>query len=302
MSNGLLFPGQGSQTPGFLHALPSHAAVQGVFDEASQYLGDDVLKLDSAETLATTVAAQMSMLTAGVAFVRYLKAEGIAFEVAAGMSVGAFAAAVAAGAIAFSDALRFVQRRAELMDAAFPMRHGMVVVEGLRERTVGELLQNTGITIANYNSPVQFVLAGERDELLRFLPVAKAGGAHTAMLLGMATASHTADLANAARELHAFAETLPMQNAAFPVISNRTARPLLKAVAICEDLAWNMAYPVRWHDVQAALYGFGVTRLFEAPPGHTLTRLATEAYPDLKVLAAADLRWDILLREARRTV
>lgn len=302
MSNGLLFPGQGSQTPGFLHALPAHAAVQTVLHEASQLLGRDVLEFDTEDALRSTVPAQLAILIAGVAFTRYLQAEAIVVEVAAGMSVGAFAAAVAAGALAFPSALQFVRRRAQLMDAAFAVPSGMAVLEGLRERTVAALIEGTGITIANYNSPLQFVLAGKREALLQLLPTAQSAGAYTAKLIGMTTSSHTAVLSEAAKELHTFADTLPMQDATFPVLSNRTARPLFKAAAIREDLAWNMAHPVRWHDVQTALYGYGTRCLLEAPPGHTLTRLATEAFPDQQVYAAADLRWDILLREARRTL
>ena len=62
-----------------------------------------------------------------------------------------------------------------------------------------------------------------------------------------------------------------------------------------------MAYPVRWHDTVTALGGLGVDLLIEAPPGHTLTRLASAILPDVASIAAGESRWDILLRAARRT-
>ena len=300
MSAALLVPGQGSQTPGFLHELPEYSSVRETLAEASAVLGKDILELDSAEALQSTVAVQLSLLTAGVAFARFLESEHIALIGAAGLSVGAFTAAVAAGAIAFPDAIAFVRRRAELMETALPQGFGMGVLEGLRLTQVRELLIGTSLTIANYNSPVQFVLAGARNEIEPLLLVALAAGAHKAQFLNMATASHTHLLGDAAQELLRFASDLPLTRASIPLLSNGTARTLTDAAAIREDLALNMARPVRWDDMLMALRSLEPRIFLEAPPGHTLTRLAQQTADDMPALAAGESRWDVLVRDAHR--
>ncbi len=300
MSVALLFPGQGAQEPGFLHALPQHPAVVQVLAEAREVLGRDVLEFDTKDALSSTIATQLALLVAGVAFARYLDVEGVELEACAGMSVGAFAAAVAAGALPFASALKFVERRAQLMQAAMTTGWGMAVLEGVTEGTVQKLIDGTGVTIANYNSPVQFVVAGESGELAEVLRRAATAGAHTARLLKMATASHTRALAPAAQTLEEFAQGLAISDARIPVYSNRTARPQVRASAIRQELAWNMAEPVRWFDVMISLEQRGITLFVEAPPGHTLTRLVREASPEARALAAGELRWDLILRECRR--
>ena len=111
MSIAFLFPGQGSQSPGMLHALPEHPAVVRTLEEASQFLHRDALELDSPESLQSTVCVQLALLTAGVAVARALADEGVVPETVAGLSVGAFAAAVHCGVVSFPDALQLVRQR-----------------------------------------------------------------------------------------------------------------------------------------------------------------------------------------------
>jgi len=301
MKIALLFPGQGAQYAGFLHALPDHAAVHETLREASELLGYDALTLDSEMVLRSTVSTQIALLIAGAAFVRFCAANEIQWIAVAGMSVGAYAAAIAAGAVEFPTALVMVRRRAELMEAAFAAgMHGMAAIDGLRPGIIKQLLQGTDVVIANHNSATQHVLAGERTELELLLQRSLAAGAVTAKLLPIAVASHTAVLLSAAEELLDFAHQLPFSSARIPMYSNRTARPLTTANAIREELALNMAHPVRWYDTVTALGGLGVQLLMEAPPGHTLTRLAVDTLPDVSALAVGEMRWDVLLRAARR--
>ena len=300
MSFALLFPGQGAQAPGLLHSLPQFEAVHATLQEASEHLGFDVLQIDTNSTLAEPVASQLSLLIAGIAFTRTLHAANLVPSAAAGMSVGAFAAAVAAGSLDLPAALRFVRRRAELMHEVFPAGYGMAVIEGLREPALQALLGHTSLAIANFNAPLQFVVSGELAQLNQLLPLAVQEGAHTAALLRMGTASHTPMLASAAEELLRFAQDIPIAVPRIPIFSNRNARPLMTAAAVREDLAFNMAHPVRWHDVQSALHAFDPALLLEAPPGHTLTHLAQNVFRDTQALAAGDLRWDVLMRAAQR--
>jgi malonate decarboxylase epsilon subunit len=301
MNIALIFPGQGAQTPGFLHELSNHLAVQETLAEASELLAQDVLTLDSEAALTSTVSTQIALLVAGAAFARFCQAERVQPTAVAGMSVGAFAAAFVAGSIDLSAAITLVRRRAELMDAAFPAgTHGMLVVDGLRLSSVKPLIEGFDAVIANYNCATQHVLAGRIVDLISLAERAVDAGAHTTKLLRMSVASHTPELLPAAHQLLEFARQLPIAAPRIAVYSNRSARPLETADEVRDELALNMAYPVRWHDTATALGGLGVELLIEAPPGHTLTRLASAILPDVPAMAAAETRWDVILRAARR--
>jgi len=112
MSVAFLFPGQGSQVPGMLHTLPDHPSVARTLDEVSETLRKDVLELDSPEAFRSTVSVQLALLACGVGVARALIAEGVEPEAVAGMSAGAFAAAVTAGVLNLADGVRLVKRSA----------------------------------------------------------------------------------------------------------------------------------------------------------------------------------------------
>src|ERR1700736_6352321 len=96
MSVAFLYPGQGAQVPGMLHQLSDRAEATWTLQEASQVLGHDVLTLDTKQALSSTVSVQLALFVSGVAATRIMQAEGVKPDVVAGLSVGAFAAAVAA--------------------------------------------------------------------------------------------------------------------------------------------------------------------------------------------------------------
>src|ERR1700761_3071743 len=133
MSTAFLFPGQGAQVPGMLHTLPEHSAIERTLTEASDHLHRDVRELDSEQALQSSVPVQLALLTAGVAVARALAEEGVAPEAVAGLSVGAFAAAVHCGALGFPDALRLVEQRAEMMVTLYPTGYGLAAIVGLTE-------------------------------------------------------------------------------------------------------------------------------------------------------------------------
>ena len=115
MNVAFLFPGQGSQVPGMLHALPDHLSIARTLDEASEALGESVLELDSPEAFRSTVSVQLALLASDVAVARTLIARGVEPGAVAGMSAGTFAAAVTAGVLELADGVRLLKRRAERM-------------------------------------------------------------------------------------------------------------------------------------------------------------------------------------------
>lgn len=140
MSSFWVFPGQGAQQPGMLHTLPADPLVGECLREASDALSEDVLDLDTSDALQSTRAVQLCLLIAGVACSRLLMAQGSKPDYVAGLSIGAYPAAVIAGALSFADAVRLVALRGELMQSAYPTGYGMTAVIGLDQTTVEKLV------------------------------------------------------------------------------------------------------------------------------------------------------------------
>ncbi|EEA03178.1 malonate decarboxylase, epsilon subunit [Burkholderia sp. H160] len=302
----LLFPGQGAQSEGFLHRLPQHRAVHDTLAEASDTLDIDVLTLDSPNALNSTVAVQLGLTIAGVALTRALADAGLNAEISAGLSVGAYPAAVSCGAVAFRDALKMVRRRAELMETAYPSGYGLAAVSGLSEQQVETIVaqeaaeQRQRVYIGNVNAPRQIVMAGADDALDAFVERALAAGARKATRLAVSVPSHCELLAHASDELLEYARELPFERPRGVYIGNRGGRPLYTAEAIREDLATNMRYTVRWFDALTAMQEMGAHVLVEAPPGQVLTDIVKEHFPEVIALAAGALSIDKLVGTVRR--
>jgi len=302
----LLFPGQGAQSDGFLHRLPPHRAVSDTLAEASDVLGIDVLTLDTRDALDSTVAVQVGLTIAGVALARALADQGLTAEIGAGLSVGAYPAAVSCGALEFRHALTMVRRRAELMEAAYPAGYGLAAISGLTEHQTETLAAQhedqarQRVYIGNVNAPRQIVMAGANDALDAFIARALAAGARKATRLAVSVPSHCELLAQASDELLAWSRELPFQTPRHIYIGNRGGRPLYTADAIRDDLATNMRYTVRWFDGLAAMQEMGASVLVEAPPGQVLTDIARENFPGTTALAASTLPLDRLVPTVRR--
>lgn len=303
-----LFPGQGAQTEGFLHRLGTHAAIKTTLDEASSVLSLDVLTLDTQAALESTVAVQTGLLIAGVATQRALAAEGLTPDLNAGLSVGAYAAAVSCGAIAFADALLMVRKRAELMEAAYPRGYGLSAIAGLTEHEVERLAETQArdsaerVYIGNVNAPRQIVVAGSDAALDVFNTRALASGARKATRLAVSVPSHCELLAAAADALTDYARSVPFRAPSSGYIGNRGGRALYTADAVRDDLATNMRYTVRWFDALTVMTEIGAKVFVEAPPGQVLTDIVREQYPDLAAIAASTLPFERLAPTIQRRI
>lgn len=301
----LQFPGQGAQSTGFLHRLPAHPVVRATLDEASQVLGIDVLALDTDEALSSTVAVQIGLVVAGVATVRVLADAQVTPEISAGLSVGAYAAAVSCGALQFDDALRMVRKRAELMEAAYPSGYGLAAISGLTEHQLETLASEQArqgaakVYVGNVNAPRQIVMAGSDAALEALIASALAAGARKATRLAVSVPSHCELLADAADQLIDYARNVPFHAPHNIYVGNRGGRPLHTAEAIRDDLATNMRYTVRWFDALSVMLEMGANVLVEAPPGQVLTDIVREQWPETTAIAASSLapdRWAATVR------
>jgi malonate decarboxylase epsilon subunit len=305
MTLAFLCPGQGAQTPGFLHRLPDHPVVRDTLAEAERSLGREVLALDGADSLTSTVAVQLSTVIAGVAAARLLAAQDIRPDAVAGLSVGAFTAAIVAGALTLADGLPLVRRRAQLMEAAYPAGYGLAAIVGLGQRRVAALIADAfdpqrPVYLANLNAPTQFVVAGAVGGLEAVLATARAAGARKAERMTVAVPSHCPLLADVANALSRAIATVPIAVPQALYVDNGRARPTRDPEAIRADLAGNVMAPVRWHDGTALLVELGVRLFIELPPGEVLTGLAQDLAEDVRALALDNCRMDSLVTLAAR--
>jgi malonate decarboxylase epsilon subunit len=293
MTIAFLFPGQGAQTEGLLHRLPQHVEVARTIAEASDVLGLDVSALDNRQALHSTAAVQIGLLVAGVATARALMAEQVFPGAVAGMSVGAFGAAVACGTLSFADALGLVRLRGELMQAAFPSGYGLAAIVGLKEADVEGLAERIRAAkrpayVSNINAPQQIVVAGSDAALAEVKALAIQHGARRVDRLAVAVPSHCPLLQPVADRLAQAMAALPLQPPAMPYVSNRGGRVLRDAEAIRADLATNVAHPVRWYDTLEVLRELGATLFLEMAPGHVSTQLIGQLLHGVRAVSIAE--------------
>jgi malonate decarboxylase epsilon subunit len=307
MSVAFLFPGQGSQVPGMLRTLPDHPAIERTFDEVSEGLGANVRELDSADALQSTVSVQLALFTSGVAVGRALFEEGIRPKAVAGLSIGAFAAAVQSGVVSLSDAVHLVRHRAERMVELYPKGYGLSAIVGLTEQRVSTLVEEAyteqdPVFVSNINAPRQIVIAGSNVGMNKVLEAALKSGAHKAERLHVSVPSHCPLLQPVANSLREILRTMHLQQPGMVYVGNVSARALRTSEAIAEDLASNIAHGVRWHDATTVLEELGCRLFLEMPPGHVLSELAREAFPDVRTLAIGETSFKHALLLASHSV
>lgn len=297
MSFAFVFPGQGSQQPGMMSGYAGHPEVHATFAEASDTLGDDLWAMvenGPAEELNLTRNTQPVMLAAGIAVWRAWCADGGALPAfVAGHSLGEYTALVAAGALAFRDALPLVRFRAEAMQEAVPAGTGAMaaimggdaaaVTDACRDAAQGEVVEPV-----NFNAPGQIVIAGHRGAVERAIAAARARGAKRGVMLAVSAPFHSSLLAPAATRLGERLRDIPLRTPSIPVVHNVDVAQHRAPDAIRDALARQAASPVRWTETIAALAALGVTAIVECGPGRVLSGLTRKIDERLAAYALAD--------------
>lgn len=268
------FPGQGNQRPGMLAAIPDR---QNILAEVNSVLGDETALLDSPDALKHTRAVQLSLLISGVAWARELQRNGVQPDIVSGLSIGAFPAAVIAGVVNFSDALRLVALRGNLMEQAYPQGYGLTAIMGLTVNQIEKLITGSELYIANLNAETQIVIAGRDEEMARIGTLALEAGAARVQRLAVSVPSHCALLAEPAAALEKAFADIPLRQPDCAYLSGSSARVIWDPLKIASDLAQNMARTVRWQEAMIAADEREARLAIEMPPGGVLTCLTRQA-------------------------
>ena len=274
-----LFPGQGSQSVGMGKELASNYAVaRQTFEEADDALGYKLSELcfeGPEEKLKLTEITQPAILTVSVAAWRVLREKGLNPDYAAGHSLGEYSAHVAAGTLAFTDAVRAVGNRGRYMQEAVPVGVGaMAAILGMPLERVQEIARDAAqgeiCQAANINSPEQIVISGNAGAVARAIQLATERGAKKAVSLPVSAPFHSALMQPAQERLATDLRALAFRNPSCPVVCNVDAVPVSSAEAARDALIRQVTGAVRWEESVRRLIEMGAAVFIEVGAGKVL--------------------------------
>lgn len=287
-----LFPGQGSQSVGMgkslAEAYPVAAEVLRQADAALEFPLTRLLWEGPEEDLKLTENTQPAILAVSVAALAALReAKGIVPDYVAGHSLGEYSALVAAGSLAFTDAVRLVKKRGRYMQEAVPSGVGAMAAllklpEGKLDDILAEAAQGEVVTPANFNSPDQIVIAGHAGAVRRAMELAKASGAKRAIELPVSAPFHCPLMRPAQDRLKTDLDATAFNELQTPLVNNWQAREVRIGTDAREGLYQQVPNPVRWTETIGLLASQGVTRFIEVGPGAVLTGLLRNIDPSLE--------------------
>jgi len=285
---GFLFPGQGSQSVGmgrgFYDASPT---IRALYDEASSILGYDIAQLcfeGPAERLNLTEHTQPALFVSSAAALKAMEPAGLVPLVVAGHSLGEYSALYAAGGVSFHDAVALLQKRGRYMSEAVPPGTGLVAaLLGLSAEVVKAACQEAAslgvVAAANYNSPGQVVIAGDKAAVERAIAIAKSKGCKKAIPLPVSVPVHTPLMQGAANRLAAEFGRVVWHDLRVPLVNNAEAVALQRAEDIRTSLVRQLPSSVRWEESVQKMVELGVTTFVEIGPGTVLTGLVKRILP-----------------------
>lgn len=288
-----VFPGQGSQHPGMGKELAERFdSARQVFEEADEKLGFSLSGLcfnGPEEELQLTANTQPAILAASVAAYRVLADAGITPDFVAGHSLGEYSALVAAGAISLGDAVYTVRQRGQFMQEAVPVGVGaMAAILGLEAERVSaacaEAAEGEICSPANFNTPVQTVIAGAAAAVERASKKCLEFGARKAVALKVSAPFHCGLMMPAQERLAPVLESIRFEDLKAPLACNVDARLLTSGTDARECLVRQVSSPVRWTESVRLLIENGVTTVVEVGPGKVLKGLCGSISKELRIL------------------
>ncbi len=308
----VIFPGQGSQSVGMLSEVSEqYLEVKETFAEASEALGFDLWQVcQDASLLAQTQYTQPALLTASMAIWRILHSQAFSSLAKplylAGHSLGEYSALCASGMLSLADAVKLVHVRGRLMQEAVAGKEVMMAaVLGLADSQVVNLCEQTRemyedaiVDTANFNSPEQVVVAGNKLGVEAVITQVKENLGKKALPLKVSVPSHCQLMDNATELFAEILSEIQLHPPAIPIIQNRHAQVEAGIADISRALVEQLNQPVLWSQTMTKLSDKKINTLIECGSGNVLNNLAKRqatpirAYPTDKIA-----RIDTILNE-----
>lgn len=290
---GFIFPGQGAQVLDMgKDIIEKHRGAKEVFDKANALLDFDLYELCFTENdlLNDTAYTQPALLTVSMALYEGLKEAGIKADYVAGLSLGEYSALVASNVFSLEDGVRLVRERGKLMqEAAHKTQGGMAAIIGSSKDEIEAILDKVEgyVTIANYNSPKQIVVAGSLEALEEAYPLFETAKIK-AIPLVVSGAFHSELMAYAAEGLAHVLEPIKQNKAETPYFTNVTGDLVVDEEKIKDLLVRQVKASVKWEDCVTNMIKAGVDTFVEIGPGKTLAGLIKKIDRKVTVLNVSD--------------
>jgi len=280
----LIFPGQGSQTPGMLTPWLNEET-KSTLAKWSLQIDLDLERLGTtagADEIKDTANAQPLIVAAGLLGSSAL---GIAkFSVVAGHSVGEITAAAVSGVLSPGHALELVRQRGIAMArAASQAETGMAAVLGGDRSEVLKAINELELIPANDNGAGQIVAAGSLAQIDKLVENPPTGSRVRA--LAVAGAFHTHYMQSAVSHVAGYVEKVSINEPTSQLLSNKDGTVVSNGKDAIDRIVNQIANPVRWDLCMESLLQLGVTGVIEFPPAGTLVGLLKRATPGIETFA-----------------
>ena len=277
-----LFPGQASQKVGMGKDLFEETELGFELFEVS----NDIMKFDikniifngPEEVLKKTQYTQPALFIVSVIIGKLLLKRGFIPDALAGHSLGEYSALSIAGSFDFRTGLELVKIRSESMAEAGQYKNGsMAAIVGIKDEIIIELCDNYDgegvVTPANFNSPGQIVISGNKEAVFSIMETAKIKGARLCLELNVSGAFHSPLMQPARQKLKEAIERSVISDALFPVYANFNSKRVTKTKEIKESLIEQLEHPVLWSKSIMSMEKIGINNFYEIGPGNVLKGL-----------------------------
>jgi len=293
MKTAFVFPGQGSQFVGM-----GRSWAEKYLAWAGEILGFDLKKVvleGPEEELKKTEIQQPAIFTISAAAYDRLKTKEQRAKIVAGHSLGEYSALYAAEAISFEDGVRFVHLRGKFMQEAVPEGQGaMTAILGGDKETIIEICQEVGrVWPANFNSPGQVVISGEKSAVEAASEKLKKAGAKKIVPLAVSAPFHCPLMQTAADKLKIELEKIVLKDPQIPLVANVTANYVFQATEIKELLIKQVTSPVLWEDSVKKMVNDSVTHFVEVGPGKVLCGLIKKIASEVEAKTFEELEVEV---------